>query len=56
MGNLYRCYIKTSGWDRFDETPKSEWQAVFGNANAALDDKVNDAPADDNEWDNLFRR
>jgi Tfp pilus assembly protein FimT len=45
---------KTSGWDRFDETPKSKWQAVFGNANADLDDQVDDAPASGNEWDNLF--
>jgi hypothetical protein len=45
---------KTSGWDRYDETPKSEWQAVFGDANDALDDdQVDDAP-DNNEWDNLF--
>jgi hypothetical protein len=44
---------KTSGWDRFDESPKSEWQAVFGNANAGLDENVKNAPAD-NEWDNLF--
>ena len=29
---------KTLGWDRFDETPKSEWQAVFGDANADLDE------------------
>jgi len=46
---------KTSGWDRFDETPKSEWYAVFGNANASLDDdKVKNAPTSGNEWDNLF--
>jgi hypothetical protein len=45
---------KTLGWDRFDETPKSDWQAVFGDANDALDgDKVDDAP-ENNEWDNLF--
>ena len=54
VGGYEAASSKTLGWDRFDETPKSEWQAVFGTANAALDDNVKNAPADDNEWDNLF--
>ena len=50
---------KTSGWDRYDETPKSKWQAVFGSVKTA-NSQLSDAPADDsdgnsqNEWDNLF--
>jgi hypothetical protein len=54
LGGYKDATSKTLGWDRFDETPKSEWQAVFGTANAALDDQVDDAPASGNEWDNLF--
>ena len=54
VGEYVEATSKTLGWDRFDETPKSKWQAVFGNANADLDDQVDDAPASGNEWDNLF--
>ena len=61
-GEFVEASSKTLGWDRYDETPKSNWQSVFGDANASLS-KVADAPKDDedpsngvevNEWDNLF--
>jgi len=53
-GEYVEATSKTLGWDRFDETPKSKWQAVFGTANAALDAQVSNAPSSGNEWDNLF--
>jgi hypothetical protein len=61
-GEFVEASSKTLGWDRYDETPKSNWQSVFGEANASLVN-VADAPEDDkvasnglevNEWDNLF--